>query len=97
MMNFEAMMPMVGGVQVQTTSQRGFTPEEVATRCADKLISIGDQSHPAIREQARAFKQQIHSVVAFYIQDAVRNDRHTIAMRLREAGHPELIKVLLEN
>lgn len=97
MMNFESMMPAVGGVQVQTTSQRGFTPEQVATRCADKLISIGDQSHPLIREQARAFKEQIRALVTFYVQDAVRNDRHTIAMRLKEAGHPELIKVLLEN
>jgi hypothetical protein len=97
MMNFEAMMPMVGGVQVQTTSQRGFTPEEVAARCADKLISIGDQSHPLIRDQARAFKEQIRAAVTFYVKDAVRNDRHTIAMRLRDAGHPELIKAILED
>ena len=97
MMKIDSMLPMVGGVQVQTTVDRGFTPEEVAQRCADKLISIGDQSHPLIREQAKAFKEQIRAVVAFYVRDAVRNDRHTIAMRLRDAGHPELIKAILED
>ncbi len=43
-------------VEVHTTSGRGFTPEEVAERCADKIISISDNANPAIRDQARAFR-----------------------------------------
>jgi hypothetical protein len=86
----------VSGVQVQTTEDRGFLPEEVAARCVDKIISVGNQTHPAIREQAHAFKEHIHAVVTFYIKDAIRNDRHTIATRLRDAGHPELA-IILEN
>jgi hypothetical protein len=84
----------VSGVQVRTTDDRGFAPEEVAHRCVDKIISVGNQTHPAIRDQAQAFKDHIHAVVTFYIRDAIRNDRHTIATRLRDAGHPELATIL---
>lgn len=95
-MMIEPMSPLVNGVEVRTTSHRGFTPEEVASRCVEKIISIGDQSHPAIRDQAHAFKEHIHAVVTFYIKDAIRNDRHTIATRLRDAGHPDLAIILEE-
>jgi len=30
----------------------------------------------------------------FYMKEAINSDRTTIAARLREAGHPELIKIL---
>ena len=93
-MMIESMIPVVSGVEVRTTSNRGFTPDEVAQRCVDKIISVGDQTHPAIRDQAQAFKEHIRAVVSFYIKDAIRNDRHTIATRLRDAGHPELTTIL---
>lgn len=90
----EAMFPMVSGVTVRTTDHRGFTPEEVAERCVDRIISVGDQTHPAIRDQANAFKSHIQAVVTFYIKDAIKNDRHNMALRLRDAGHLELITIL---
>lgn len=90
----ESMFPVVSSVEVRTTENRGFTPDEVAQRCVDKIISVGNQTHPAIRDQAHAFKEHIHAVVSFYIKDAIRNDRHTIATRLRDAGHPELTTIL---
>lgn len=85
-----------GGVIVRTTHNRGFTPEEVAERAVERIIYVGEQTHPAIRDQAQAFKEHIRSVVTFYIKEAIKNDRATIAIRMRDAGHPELIK-LLEN
>jgi len=36
-------------VEVHTTNNRGFTPEEVAERCAQKVISISDTAPPAIQ------------------------------------------------
>ena len=90
----ESMIPAMSGIEVRTTENRGFTPDEVAQRCVDKIISVGDQTHPAIRDQAHAFKEHIRAVVSFYIKDAIRNDRHTIAIRLRDAGHPELTTIL---
>lgn len=83
-----------GGVVVMTTTNRGWTPEEIAERALDKIIYVGGSSHPAIREQAEAFRENIRQVLVFYLNEAVKSDRTTIAARLREAGHPELIKLL---
>ena len=93
MISYEAGV-LLGGVQVHTSSGRGFTPEEVAERALDKIIYIGDNSHPAIRDQAQAFRENIRQVLVFYMKEAIQSDRTTIAARLREAGHPELVRIL---
>ena len=83
-----------GSVAVLTTDNRGFTPEEIAERALDKIIYVGGNCHPAIRDQAEAFRENIRKVLVFYMNEAIQSDRTTIAARLREAGHPELIKLL---
>jgi len=83
-----------GAVSVITTSGRGRTPEELAESALDKIIYVGSQSHPVIREQAEAFKSQIRTTLVMSLRDAVASDRTTIANRLRDAGHPELISLL---
>jgi len=49
-----------------------------------------------VREQAIAFRNHIRGVLVFYMNEAVKFDRVTLAYKLREAGHPELIKLLEE-
>lgn len=83
--------PVVG---VKTTEGRGFTPEEVAARCADKLMYVSDQAPPAIRDQARAFKAGIEKVVAHYMREAIASDRTTVYNALKDAGHPELAELI---
>lgn len=82
------------GIQVFTKDFGGFTPEELAERALDKIIQVGDQSHPLVREQANAFRNHIRGVLVFYMNEAVKFDRVTLAHKLREAGHPELIHLL---
>ena len=84
------------GIQVATKDFGGFTTEEVAERALDKIIQVGDQSHPLVRDQALAFRNHIREVLVFYMNEAVKFDRVTLAYKLREAGHPELIKLLEE-
>jgi len=84
------------GIQVATKDFGGFTPEEVAERALDRIIQVGDQSHPLVREQALAFRNHIREILVFYMNEAVKFDRVTLAYKLREAGHPELIKLLDE-
>jgi hypothetical protein len=97
-MNMSEVAFLLGGdgVKVMTTEGRGFTPEEIADRAVNKIISVGSQTHPAIRDQAEAFKENIRKVLVFYIKEAVRSDHVTIANKLRQVGHPELIKLLDE-
>jgi len=89
---------LLGGtnVKVLTTSGRGFTPEEMAERALDKIISVGSQTHPAIRDQAEAFRNQIRQVLVYYMKETVRTHHVNLANKFRKAGHPELIKLLDE-
>jgi len=85
---------LLGGVTVHTTSNRGFTPEELADMAVDKIVYVGNQSHPVIREQANAFKSHVRSVLIAYIKQAVVCHNTTIANKLTQAGHPELVSLL---
>ena len=81
-------------VGVHTTQDRGHTPEEVAQRCVDRIISIGDETHPLIRDQARAFKEQMVKVVAHYMKEAIKSDRTTVYNELKNAGQPQLAELI---
>lgn len=85
-----------GQIRVETTEGRGANPEELADRALDKIIAVGGTSHPAITEQARAFRESIRKVLVFYMQEAVRAHNVTLANKFRKAGHPELVKLLDE-
>ena len=75
---------------VMTTENRGHTPEEVAELCVNKIVSVGDESHPAIQAQARAFKDRVQAVVAHYIKVGIEQDRATICAELTKAGQHEI-------
>ena len=81
-------------VGVHTTHDRGHTPEEVAQRCVDKIISIGEETHPLIRDQARAFKEQMVKVVAHYMKEAIKSDRTTVYNEIKNAGQPQLAELI---
>jgi post-segregation antitoxin (ccd killing protein) len=81
-------------VMVHTTSGRGFTPEELAARCADKIVSVASTAPPEIRDQARAYKLQVSCVVARYLKEAIASDRTTVYAALKDAGHPELADLI---
>ena len=80
----------VGSVMVATTNNRGHTPEELAERCAERLISVSNSAHPALRDQALAFKADITVLLTKYLKEAVTNDRVTVYNALVDAGHPQL-------
>lgn len=65
----------IGTVSVLTTNGRPHSPEEWAKLAADKIIYVGDKSHPAITEQARAYKGDIERVISYYIAQAINADR----------------------
>lgn len=94
MFKFEVSVPEEPIVTVKTTENRGFSPDEVAERCVEKLISVSDTAHPALRDQAHAFQRHMKKVVAFYMREAIKSDRTTIYNALCDAGHPDLAEAL---
>ena len=87
-------LPETFNVSVETTENRGFSPEEVAERCDNKIIHISDDAHPGIRDQAHAFRQHLVAVLAFYMREAIKSDRTTVYNALCEAGHKELADII---
>ena len=81
-------------VQVHTTSGRSANPEELAKRCADKLMSIAETAPMAIREQAIAFKEHIEKLVAIYMHEAIASDRSNVYTALKSAGHADLAELI---
>jgi len=69
-----------------------FPPGEF--KVITKIIYVGSQSNPVIRDQAEAFKNQIRGILITYIKQAIMSYNTTIANKLREAGYPELINLL---
>ena len=84
----------VGSVGVKTTNNRGFTPEEVAELCVDRLMVVSNDAPPAIRDQALAHKERMKSVIAVYMKQAIQSDRTTIYNAISDAGHPELATLI---
>jgi hypothetical protein len=94
-MNMNEVSVLLGGsVRVETTQNRGFTPEEIAERALDKIMYVGSQTHPLIREQAEAFRDNIRKILVFYMNEAVRSHNVTLVNKFKKAGYPELVKIL---
>lgn len=83
-----------GEVKVIATKGRGHTPEEIAELALAKILYVSKDANPLIREQAEAFKGYIREVLVKYLKQAVQSDRTTLANKLRQAGHSDLIKIL---
>jgi len=86
----------LGSLLFSQVKERGYSAEELAAQAVNKIIYVGDQSHPVIRDQAQAFKAHIQAVLVDTIKQAINHDRVTISCRLREAGHAELVALLKE-
>ena len=80
--------------EVHTTSGRGFTPEELAQMCADKIVAVSETAPPAIRDQALSYKRNITKVIEFYLRQAAKSDRTTTYNAINDAGHPELAELI---
>ena len=81
-------------VGVRTTNNRGFTAAELAEQCSEKIVHVSKDAHPAIREQALAFKASVAKLVELYLKQAVQSDRTTVYNTLTEAGHHELAELI---
>jgi len=81
-------------VKVKTTSNRGFTPEELAEHALEKIVSVSDNADPIVREQARAFQDRIRHVLIHYLKQAARSDRTTVCAALDAAGQPKLSEMI---
>ena len=87
-------LPKTPIVDIQTTNNRGFTPEEIAARCVDEIVEVGDNAAPEIRDQARAFKNHLEKLLVIYMKMAIKSDRTTVYNAIKDAGHEKLAEYI---
>ncbi len=84
----------IGSVGVKTTNNRGFTPEEVAELCVDRLMIVSNDAPPVIKDQALAHKERMRAVIAAYMKQAIQSDRTTVYNAISDAGHKKLAEYI---
>lgn len=85
---------VVGDVGVTTTNNKGHDPDFWAARATEKIVSVGTQSHPAIRDQAEAFQQSVFNVISFYMKEAIKSDRTTLAATFEKNQQGEMANII---
>ena len=83
--------PVVG---VRTTDNRGFTPEELAQQCVEKVILVSDNAHPGIRDHDCAFSKHVEKLDEYYTRPTIRSDHSTVCNGIKDAGHPQLAELI---
>lgn len=86
--------PQLGAVEVQTTSNRGMTPEEIATSAVSKIISISDSTDPVLKLQAEAFRDRVFYVIVASINQGIKSDRTSLYNVLSNQGHKDMAEIL---
>tara|TARA_Y100000385_G_scaffold246607_1_gene266053 strand:- start:547 stop:831 length:285 start_codon:yes stop_codon:yes gene_type:complete len=81
-------------VEVQTTNNRGATPEEIAHRCVGSIVSFSQDAHPSLRDQAIAYRDSIEKLLVIHMKQAIQSDRTTVYNAIKEAGHPTLAEYI---
>ena len=83
-----------GDVNVQTTSQRGHSPEELSANAVAKIISISDTADPVLKQQAEAFRDRMFYVIVHTLEQAVKSDRTTLYNEFKKQGHGDVAEIL---
>mgnify|MGYP000013065138 FL=1 len=83
-----------GTVDVATTEYQGHDVEFWAERATQRIISVGGDCHPAIREQAEAFRKQVFNTIVFYMKEAIKSDRTTLSGTLEKNQQGDLAEII---
>ena len=84
----------IGDVVVKTTQRRGLSPEELAERAVEQIVSVSDSVDPIVKQQAEAFRSRIYHVVLGIIKQAVKSDRTTLINEFIQQGHSDVAYIL---
>tara|TARA_R110000824_G_scaffold146303_2_gene315070 strand:+ start:645 stop:932 length:288 start_codon:yes stop_codon:yes gene_type:complete len=83
-----------GNVTVVTTNNTGLSIDHWAERATNTIISVGSQSHPAITEQANAFKEEVFHVIKYYMEEAIKSSRTTAIAELEQSDYFDMAEIL---
>lgn len=76
----------LGNISVGVTNGRGLSPAELTAMALNKLIFVGPDVPPAIRDQAEAYKARIEAMLLHYLTQAQKSRDTTLCNILEQAG-----------
>ena len=84
----------LGDDVVKTTERRGLSPEELAERAVEQIVSVSSSVDPIVRQQAEAFRNRIYHVVLGIIKQAIKSDRTTLINEFIQQGQSDTADIL---
>ena len=84
----------LGDVVVKTTERRGLSPEELAERAVEQIVSVSSSVDPIVRQQAEAFRNRIYHVLLGIIKQAIKSDRTTLINEFIQQGQSDTADIL---
>ena len=91
---FEIKMGQIQSPMVKTSDFGGLPLEDLAEVCTDKIIGVADSAPPAIREQAKYFRQQVETTILEYLKRAAQSERATCIQVCLQGGEEKAAHLL---
>ena len=91
---FEIKMGQIHSPMIKTSDFGGLPLEDLAEVCADKIVGVSDSAPPAIREQAKYFRQQIEKTILEYLKRAAHSERATCIQVCLQGGEEKAAHLL---
>jgi hypothetical protein len=91
---FEIKMGKMADPMVKTSDFGGLSCEDLAELCADKIIGVADSAPPAIREQAKFFRERVQKVLFEYLKKAKQAERATCIQICVQGGEQDAANLL---
>ena len=79
---------------VKTSDFGGMPLEDLAELCTDKIIGVADTAPPAIREQAKYFRERVEKTVYEYLKRAAQSERATCIQVCLQGGEEKAAHLL---
>jgi hypothetical protein len=79
---------------IKTSDFGGLSCEDLAELCTDKIIGVAENAPPAIREQAKFFRERVQKAVFEYLKQAKRAERATCIQICAQGGEHDAANLL---
>jgi hypothetical protein len=91
---FELKFGQVHSPVVKTSDFGGLPCEDLAELCTDKIIGVADSAPPAIREQAKFFRERVQKAIFEYLKRAQQSERATCIQICVQGGEEKAAQLL---
>jgi hypothetical protein len=79
---------------VKTSDFGGLSCEDLSQLCADRIIGVAESAPPAIREQAKFFRERVEKTIFDYLKRAQQSERATCIQICLQGGEEKAAHLL---